>query len=47
MNGTIVSVAVLLTLLAPISQRVQTHTIHQQFADGLFDCVWPFYGIGA
>ena len=24
-----------------------THTIRQQFADKLFECVWPFCGIGA
>ena len=24
-----------------------TQTIRRQFADELFECVWPFYGIGA
>ena len=23
-----------------------TQTIHRQFADELFECVWPFCGIG-
>ena len=25
----------------------KTQTIRQQFADELFECVWPFCGIGA
>ena len=24
-----------------------TQTIRRQIADDLFECVWPFYGIGA
>ena len=24
-----------------------TQTIRRQFPDELFECVWPFYGIGA
>ena len=24
-----------------------TQTIHRQIADELFECVWPFFGIGA
>ena len=24
-----------------------TQTIRRQFADELFECVWPFFGIGA
>ena len=24
-----------------------TQTIHQQFGDELFECIWPFCGIGA
>ena len=40
--------SVYLTLLAPISQNVKhTQTICRQFADELFECVWPFCGIGA
>ena len=25
----------------------RTQTIPRQFDDELFECVWPFYGIGA
>ena len=25
----------------------QTQTIHRQFADELFECAWPFCGVGA
>ena len=24
-----------------------TQTIRRQFADELFECVWPFFGVGA
>ena len=37
-----------LTLLAPISQNGQTHSNNSlAVADELFECVWPFCGIGA
>ena len=31
------------------SHKMVKHTqaIRRQFADELFECVWPFYGIGA
>ena len=28
-----------------VAKHIQT--IHRQFADELFECVWPFCGIGA
>ena len=34
-----------LTLSAPIPQN--GHTLAIRWADEVFDCVWPFYGIGA
>ena len=37
----------ILTLLVPILQNGQTHSICWQFADELFECVWPSCGIGA
>ena len=38
----------LLTLSEPISQNGQTHSNNSSaFANELFECVWPFYGIGA
>ena len=37
-----------LTLYAPIPQNGQTHSNDKSaFADELFECVWPFCGIGA
>ena len=37
-----------LTLLVPISQNSQTHSnSSSQIADELFECVWPFCGVGA
>ena len=33
--------------LSAIPQNGQTQTIRRQIADELFECVWPFYEIGA
>ena len=39
---------ILLTLYVPIHKMVKhTQTIRRQFADELFECVWPFCEIGA
>ena len=33
-------------LSAKLTKWPNTQTIHQQFANKLFECVWTFYGIG-
>ena len=40
--------SIFLTLSAPIHKMVRhPHTIRRQFADELFEGVWPFCDIGA
>ena len=42
------SISLLLTLWEPTPQMVKhTQTVCRQFADELFECVWPFCGVGA
>ena len=36
-----------LTVQTPAPHNVHTQTICRQFADDLFECVWPFCGVGA
>ena len=36
-----------LTIQTQAPQNVHTQAIYRQFADNLFECVWPFFGVGA